>query len=142
MYDLFLLLHFIGLALGVGTGFAGLTLGLSARGMEANERTQFMLRTAVIGKNGGIGLLCLLVSGIGMTAMRGVHETLIAGGPPFHLKLTLVLVMMGLLGYLQVQAKRAREAGGGPALARIATGSRIMLGLGLTVITCAVLAFH
>ena len=65
MYEVFLILHFLGLALGVGTSFAFFTLGISTKSMTAEQRTEFMLRVTILGKNGSIGLTLLLVSGIG-----------------------------------------------------------------------------
>jgi uncharacterized membrane protein len=142
MYDVLLILHFIGLALGVGTGLANFTLGLATRDMEPAARTQFFLRAFALGKNGSYGLLLLLVTGIGMMVSRGVHATFALGGPAFHAKLTLVVVLLGLLGYSQVLMKRAKQAQGGPTMATIPKVGRVMLLTGIGIIVCAVLAFH
>ena len=84
----------------------------------------------------------MLVSGLGMFFMRGPGAVLAAGGPPFHAKLTLVVILCGLVGYSQVLGKRAREAGGGPALTKLpAVGIAISL-LGVAIIVAAVLAFQ
>ena len=141
-YDLLLMLHFVGLALAVGSSFATLTLGLSARDMSAEARVAFMLRVTALGRNGSIGFAFLLVSGIGMLALRGVHPTMVAGGPAFHVKLLLVLVLVGLLGYMQVLIKRARAENGGPSLAKLPRVGRVMLVTGLATVVLAVLAFH
>jgi alkylation response protein AidB-like acyl-CoA dehydrogenase len=55
----------------------------------------------------------------GMFFMRGPGAVMAAGGPAFHAKLTLVVILCGAVGYSQVLGKRAREAGGGPALAKL-----------------------
>lgn len=140
-YLLLLMLHFIGLALGVGASFALLTLRAAARDLDANERAKFMIRALRVAKNGSYGLLLLLVSGLGMFFMRGPGAVMAAGGPAFHAKLTLVVVLCGVVGYSQVLGKRAREAGGGPALASLAKISSLILGLGIAIIIAAVLAF-
>jgi hypothetical protein len=142
MYTVLLFLHFIGLALGVGTGFATLVLGLAARDLAPAERNTFMLRASAVGKNGGIGLGLLIATGLGMMALRGFPETLAWGGGAFHAKLGLVVVFSGLFGYSQSLAAKARRNGGGPALAKIPTVSRILLLMSLAIVACAVLAFH
>lgn len=142
MYTTLLVLHFLGLALGVGTGFAQMTLGIAARDMAPPERTQFMLRASALGKNGSIGLLLLIVSGLGMMALRGFSATLQWGGGAFHAKLTLVVVLIGVFGYLQVLVRRVRREAGGPAMAKLPKVGQAMLGLGIAVVICAVIAFH
>jgi uncharacterized membrane protein len=134
-------MHFIGLALGVGSGFALLALALASKDLPPEERTRFLLRASAVSKNGSIGFGMLVVSGLGLLFSRGPALVMLMGGPPFHAKLTLVVVMAGVLGYLQVQLKRARLAGGGPALLNAAKAGRVMLVLGLSVIVLAVLAF-
>lgn len=142
LYDVMLFLHFIGLALGVGTSFAMLTLGLATRDLSGEERGKFMLRAIALGKNGSVGLSMLLVSGIGIMLHRGVAATFTWGGPAFHAKLTLVVLLLGCLGYSQVLIRRVKRAGGGPALATLPKVGRVMLLLGVGTVACAVLAFH
>src|SRR5688572_6593133 len=141
MYEVFLILHFLGLALGVGTSFAFLTLGISTKSMTAEQRTEFMLRVAVLSKNGSIGLALLLVSGIGFLVIRGVGAVMQWGGGAFHTKLLLVAILAGFLGYSLVLLKKARLAQGGPALAKVPQVGRIMLLLGVTIVVLAVIAF-
>ncbi|MEO6222069.1 MAG: hypothetical protein ABIP90_02390 [Vicinamibacterales bacterium] len=142
MLDLWLILHFIGVALGVGTSFALLTLGLSTSDMAPAERAAFMRRASVVGVNGSIGLLLLITSGVGLLLTRGVQEVMAWGGPMFHIKLMLVVILIGVFGYLQVLVRKSRSADGAAAAARIPLISRIMLLLGVSVIVFAVLAFH
>src|SRR5690606_17558356 len=97
MYELFLILHFLGLALGVGTSFAFMTLGLATKDLNAEERTRFMLRASLLSKNGSIGLTLLIVSGIGFLVMRGVGDVMRWGGGAFHAKLLLVAILAGLI---------------------------------------------
>jgi hypothetical protein len=142
MLDLWLIIHFVGLALGIGTGFAALTLGLATRGMPPAERGEFMRRSSVLGKNGSVGLLLLIVSGVGLMLGRGVDVVMAWGGPMFHIKLTLVVILIGAVGYLQVLMRKSRSADGAAAAARMPIVSRIVLLLGLSIVVFAVLAFH
>lgn len=141
MYEVFLILHFLGLALGVGTSFAFLTLGISTKSMNPTERTDFMLKASVLSKNGSIGLALLIVSGIGFLVTRGVGEVMRWGGGAFHAKLLLVAILAGLVGYSQVLLKKARQAGGGPTMATVPKLGRIMLLVGVTIVVLAVIAF-
>ena len=141
MLDLWLIIHFIGLALGVGTGFAVLTLGLATRGMPPAERGEFMRRASILGKNGSFGLLLLIISGLGIMIGRGVDVVMAWGGPMFHVKLTLVVILIGTVGYMQVLIRKARSSDGAAA-ARMPIVSRIVLLLGLSIVVFAVLAFH
>lgn len=141
MYLTLLLLHFIGLALGVGAGFANLTLGFAARDLSPEDRVKFMLRASALAKNGSIGLLLLLVTGIGMMLMRGVGATMAWGGGAFHAKLTLTVIFIGVFGYMQVLLKRAKREAGGPAMARLPKLGQLMLLISVTIVVCAVVAF-
>ncbi|HUR19814.1 MAG TPA: hypothetical protein VMZ90_03345 [Vicinamibacterales bacterium] len=142
MLDLWLILHFLGVALGVGTGFAMMTLGISTKDLPPADRGAFMRRASVIGLNGSIGLALLLGSGIGLLLTRGVDVVMAWGGKWFHIKLTLVVILIGIFGYMQVLVRQSRSADGAAAAARIPLISRLMLLVAVSVIISAVLAFH
>ncbi len=141
LYNILLFLHFIGLALGVGTSFATAALGAGTRDMPADERTKFLLRASLLRKNGSYGLLLLILSGLGILIVRGPQAVFAWGGPAFHLKLTLVVILLGLFGYLQVIGKKVREAGGGPLMAKLAKLGLAMLVVSVAIVASAVAAF-
>ena len=143
LYLVLKMLHFIGLSLGVGTSFAMLTLGAYASTLPVEERAKVMLGAgSAVSKNGGIGLLVLIVTGLGMFFMRGPAAVMAAGGGAFHAKLTFVVILSGVLGYSQVLRKRAREAGGGPALAKMPKVGAALLLLSVATVVAAVIAFQ
>lgn len=141
-YLVLLMIHFVGLALGVGASFAQLTLRKASAELEPAERVKFILRAQSLSKNGSVGLLLSLLTGLAMFFMRGPGAVMAAGGPAFHAKLTLVVILCGLFGYAQVLGKRAREAGGGPALRKLPTVSTAILLVGVAIVISAVLAFQ
>jgi uncharacterized membrane protein len=141
LYTLLKFFHFIGLALGVGTSFAMLTLGASTRELSPEERAKFMLRAGALSKNGSIGLALLILTGLAMFILRGPREVLAFGGGALHLKLTLVVILCGFFGYLQVVNKKVRLAGGGPLMAKLPKLGLIMLLLSVGVVASAVAAF-
>lgn len=134
-------LHFLGLALGVGTSFALFTLGAAARDLPEAERAKFLLRAAALRKNGSFGLGLLLLTGIAIFLLRGPAEVMRWGGGAFHLKLTLVVILIGVFGYTQGVAKKVRLAGGGPLMAKLPKLGLISLGLSVAIVAAAVAAF-
>ena len=142
MQDLFLVVHFLGLALGVGTSFAMLRLGIATKGLSPQERGQFYKHAMSLSKNGSLGLTLLIVSGLCMLFTRGVSTVFAAGGGAFHAKLTLVLVMVGLFGFSQVLIKRIREKQDAAATVTMSKLGPAMLLTGVGIVVCAVLAFH
>jgi uncharacterized membrane protein len=134
-------LHFIGLALGVGTSFAFFTLGAATRDLAPEERAKFMLRASALRKNGSYGLGLLILTGVAMLIERGPLAMLKFGGGAFHLKLTLVVILCGVFGYAQSLQKKVREAGGGPLMAKLPKVSMLMLVLSVAIVASAVAAF-
>jgi hypothetical protein len=141
-YLVLLMIHFVGLAVAVGASFALFTLRKAAKDLPDAERTSFILRALSVTKNGSYGLVLLLASGLGMLFMRGPGAVMAAGGPAFHAKLTLIVILCGVGGYSQALVKRARQAGGGPALAKLPAVSSAILLLGVGIVIAAVIAFQ
>ena len=141
LYLFLLFLHFIGLALGVGTSFAMLTLGASVKDLPPEERGKFMLRAGALRKNGSAGLGLLILSGLAMFLLRGPPAVMAWGGPAFHVKLTLVVLLIGFFGYMQTVMKKVHAAGGGPLMAKLPKLGAIMLVLNIAIVLSAVIAF-
>jgi uncharacterized membrane protein len=141
LYEILLILHFIGLSLGVGASFAGFTLRLSMRDLPPAERAAVAGRFRALGKNGSIGLTLLILSGFGMWFSRGIRETMTWGGGAFHAKLLLVVLLIGTFGYLQVLQKKAARDPSSSAMTLVPKVSTLLLVLGVGVIVAAVVAF-
>jgi hypothetical protein len=142
MYSALLFFHFIGIALGVGTGFAALRLGGAVKSLPAAERFPFFERVSVIGKNGSMGLGLLILTGLGMMSLRGFAATFAWGGGALHAKLGLVVLLAGTVGYQQVVTKRVKKEGGGPSMALLPKLGLVILFLSLSVTAAAVAAFQ
>ena len=141
MHETLLILHFIGLALGVGTSFAMLTLGFAVAKLPPEERGPFMTRALVLSKNGSYGLLLLILSGLGILFYRGVGNVMQWGGGAFHAKLTLVLVLCGVVGYMQSLIRKLRNGGGPEIMGRLRTLGRVGLVTSVAIVILAVIAF-
>ena len=64
MREVMLILHFIGLTMGLGTSFAHAFLGIATAKMSAEEIIKFRLHTMVLSKMGNIGIILLVISGL------------------------------------------------------------------------------
>lgn len=140
MRHLFIILHLLGVVLGVGTGFAMMALGIASKDMAPADRGAFMRRASAVGINGSVGMLLLIISGLGLFYTIGV-ETVMAYGPMVHVKFTLVAVLIALFGYMQVLLRKYKS-GDLAAAAMIPKVSTVMLLVGVGIVTAAVLAFH
>jgi uncharacterized membrane protein len=100
-----------------------------------------MLRVGALRKNGSYGLGLLILSGLAIFIVRGPADVMRWGGGAFHLKLTLVVILIGLFGYSQVLTKKVRLAGGGPLMSKLSTLGKIMLAVSIAIVASAVAAF-
>ncbi len=141
MYETLKILHFIGLALGLGTSFAMFTLTLATKDLEGPERAKFMMRASALSKNGSFGLLLLILSGLGIAFYRGFANVMSWGGGAFHAKLTLVVVLCGLVGVMQATMKKARKTGDPKLMARLPLLGRLGMLTSVMIVVLAVVAF-
>lgn len=139
MYTFLLYLHFVALALGVGTGFTMLRMGIATRNLPPSERGPLFQKLSILRFNGLAGLVLLILSGLGMLWQRPGLFT-IAGGL-FHAKLTLVVLMVVVVTTMFSLAARAKRAGSPPPPLLSHLGN-LNLAISLIVVLLAVLVFH
>jgi len=139
MRDALLIIHFIGLAMGLGTSFAFMFLGIASSKMEENEARKFTLNTFALSRMGHIGLTLLVLSGIFL--MTPYWQSLTAM-PLLMAKLILVVVLGALIGILSSTAKKAKEGDTGIHLKKIKTLGRLSLLTALIIVVLAVYGFH
>ena len=91
MREAMLILHFIGLTMGLGTSFAHAFLGIAVSKMTPGEAIKFRLYSLVLSKMGNIGMGLLIFSGLYLiTPYWNILQTL-------HLliiKLALVIILV------------------------------------------------
>lgn len=139
MRDFFLIIHFIGLALGIGTGFAYMFLGMSSSKMEKNEATKFNLNTFPLSKMGHIGLTLLVISGLYLiTPYWGSLTSM----PTLIIKLILVLVLFALTGIMSKYAKEAQKGNAEVYINKIKNISKPTLLIGIIIVVLAIYTFH
>ena len=139
MRDFMLIVHFIGLTMALGTGFANMFLGIAAAKLEPAERGKFMTNTMILVRMGHTGLGLLLLSGFYLITP---FWKVLSDMPTLIGKLVcigLLIIMISIITRLVNKAKRENN----PALLmKLKPIGMINLVLGITIVVLAVLSFH
>lgn len=138
MRELMLILHFIGLAMGLGTSFAFMFLGISASKMQEDESKKFSLNILVLSRMGHIGLTLLILSGIYL--MTPYWEVL-ANTPLLIIKLILVVILTVIIGILSSAGRKAKAGEFEKNIKTISTFGKVSLLIALLITVFAVLIF-
>jgi uncharacterized membrane protein len=139
MREAMLIIHFIGLAMGIGTSFAFMFLGIKASSLEKEESVKFSLNTLVLSRMGQIGLTLLVLSG---GYLMTPYWKVLGSMPLLIAKLVLVLVLGAVVGIASSKAKKAAAGNTEEELKKIRPLGMIGLATGLAIVVLAVLVFH
>jgi hypothetical protein len=139
MRDVMLFTHFLGLILGMGSGFASLFIGASNKNIPKEEGPKFLLRLRALGYMGLTGIVLLIISG-GYLATP--YWSVITSMPLFIAKLTLVVVLLIIVLIIDQKWRKAIRNNGGPDLAAIPKLGRLAFPVGILILLLAVLQFH
>ena len=132
-----LVLHFIGLTMGLGTGFSHAFLGIAVAKMPADEVNKFHLNTLVLSIMGHIGISLLLISGLYLVTP---YWKILFSSPLLMIKLSLVIMLLVLITFINLNAKKAKK-GDVAALNKIAQLGKFTLITGITIVIIAVVFF-
>ncbi len=138
MRDAMLIVHFIGLAMGLGTSLGFLFLGTAASKMKKEEGQSFMMKSSSLSKMGQTGLVVLVLSG---GYLMTPHWKSLGTMPLMIGKLVLVLALGALLGIMSAKMKKVKK-GDVLQMKSLPILSRIALLVSLTIVILAVLNFH
>ena len=139
MHEFMLVIHFIGLAMAVGAGFANFFLGFVVAKLDPAERPGFMARIRILGHMGQMGLGLLLLSGL---ALATPYWDMLDEMPFFMAKLFLVGLLLMSVAFVLSLVRRANKESNPALLAKIKPFGMFNFLLGLLIIVLAVLAFH
>src|SRR6187549_2542351 len=114
MRDAMLFIHFLGLIMGIGSGFATLFIGNYNKDLTKEDAPKFMLRLRALGYMGLTGLILLIISG-GYLATP--YWSAISSMPWFIAKLSLVVVLLIIVLMIDRRWRSAVKNNGGPDLA-------------------------
>lgn len=139
MRDIMLITHFIGLAMGIGTSFAFMFLGIASSKMEESEALKFRLNTFALSRMGHIGLVLLVLSG---GYLMTPYWSTLTSSPLLIAKLTLVVVLGAFIGIISSKAKKVNEGNADMQLKKIEPLGKLALLTGIAIVVLAVLVFH
>ena len=134
-----LIIHFIGLTMGLGTSFAMLFLGIASSKMEAEKGREFLLNATAVSRMGHIGLVLLLISG---GYLMTPYWAVLSDQPLLIAKLVLFVVLGGVIGVLTSKARKARLGDAEKHMAGMPPLGRLAMLTGLAALVLAVLVFH
>ena len=139
MRETMLIVHFVGLSMALGTGFANLFLAAAAAKLDPPERGKFMLNTVALVRMGQIGLGLLLISGFYMITPYWK----VLGEMPFLIaKLVLVALLIVLVSVVSIMAKKAKQANDPMMLLKVKPYGMVNFFIGITIAILAVLSFQ
>ena len=139
MREVMLILHFIGLTMGMGTSFAHAFLGIATSKMSADEATKFRMHSLVLSKMGHTGIGLLIVSGLYL--ITPYWKTL-PSSPLLIAKLTLVIILLIVLTLISLTAKKAKQGDAEVHLKKIQQLGKITLPLSIIIVILAIYIFH
>ena len=133
-----MVVHFLGLAVGLSTGFANMVMaGLIAKAAP-QEKAVLGRFPPAMARVGAIGLAMLWASGIAIVLTR--YGTFAILPRPFIIKLAAVVLLTLIVGYIHVLMPRAQR-GDAAAMARIQLLGKITGPLAIIAIIFAVITF-
>jgi len=134
-----LIIHFLGLAMGLGSSFAFMFLGIAGSKMEKEEGKKFALNTFAMSKMGHIGLTMLIISGLYlMTPFWGSLASL----SMLIAKLILVLILTITVILLSIYSNRAKKGETEANLKKVAALGKVSLFAAILIVLLAVLIFR
>ena len=134
-----LVLHFIGLAMGLGTSFAHAFFGKTVSKMERGEAAKFRLQTKALSQMGAVGTILLLVSGIYLLLPFWAALSVL---PLLILKLVLFVILVILILLINQGASKNVKYETEGSLKRIEIMGKFALLIGVVIVILAVNIFH
>lgn len=132
-------LHFLGLAMGLGTSFAHMFLSKVVSKMEKDEAIKFRMHTMALSTMGHIGLTLLIASGLYLITP---YWNTLSSNPLLIIKLILVVVLIILISFITSGVKKASNGNAAENLKKIEPLGKLTLILGVAIIILAVYIFH
>jgi uncharacterized membrane protein len=139
MREVMLMLHFIGLTMGLGTGFAHAFLGSITGKMTVDEAIKFRLHSLVLSKMGHIGITLLLVSGFYLITP---YWKVLSSMSLLIAKLSLVAVLILLISLIGIAAKKAKQGDAEVQLKKMELLGKFTLLVGIAIVILAVKVFR
>ena len=134
-----LILHFIGLTMGLGTSFAHAFLAMATSKMAEDEARRFQLHSLVLSRMGHIGIGLLVISGLYLITP---YWPVLTSLPLLVVKLILVLALVVLIILIEVRSKKAQKGDAVAQLKKMESLGKMTLIIGIIIVIVAVNVFH
>lgn len=139
MREFLLILHFLGLALGLGTNFALFYLRITRSKMNSEEAKKDALRSLALGLLGNIGVILLIGSG---AIMMNPYWSSLMESHILLAKLSLVVILIILMVFINLNSMKAKKEQGGQGLIVTAKLGKISLPLVISIMVLAIVFFQ
>ncbi len=133
-----LMIHFIGLAMGLGTSFTHAFLGKTISSLEKDEARKFRNQIKALSQMGSIGTILLLVSGIYLLIP---FLPILFSLPLLILKLVLFIILVILIVLINQGAKKNYKNNTEDNLNRIELMGKFAMIIGIIIVIVAVNIF-
>lgn len=134
-----LILHFLGLAMGLGTGFAHAFLGKIISKLDKSEAKKFSHQIKALSLMGSIGILLLIISGVYLIIPFWPSIT---SFPLLIFKLVLVFILVILILLIDRETKKAYKTDSEKGLKRVEYMGKLTLLISITIVIVAVNFFR
>ena len=138
MREVMLIVHLLGLAMGVGTSFAFLFLGIRGAKLEGEEAPKYAVNNLYLGTMGHIGLSMLIISG---GYLMTPYWVLLPTRPLLIAKLTLVLILTIFIILVGLAGRKAKK-GDLTQLKKIKKLGPVTLLISISIVILAVMVFR
>jgi len=139
MRELMLILHFLGLTMGLGTGFAHAFLGSITGKMSPEEAIKFRLNSLVLSRMGHTGIALLLISGFYLITP---YWKVLSSFPLLMVKLGLVGVLIILITLIGIAGRKAKQGDAENQLKKMEFLGKLTLLVGISIVVLAVTIFR
>ena len=139
MRETMLILHFLGLSMGVGTAFAHAFIGFAASKMSNEEGAKFRLNSQMLSWMGSTGLILLLISGVYLILP---YWSSLWHLPLLQLKLLLFIVLIVLIAVINFLGRKATVGNPGIESRKVELLGKMALFTSIAIVVVAVLVFH
>ncbi|MCB0775613.1 MAG: hypothetical protein KDB99_04725 [Chitinophagaceae bacterium] len=139
MREVMLIIHFIGLAMGLGTSIGFIFLGAAASKMEKADQQKFMVNSFALSNMGKTGLVLLVLSG---GYLMTPYWSSLTSMPLLMIKLGLVLLLIVLIIILTSLMSKVKKGEAEKYAPKIPIVGRISLLTVLAIVILAVYNFH
>lgn len=139
MREFMLIIHMLGLTMGLGTSFGYMFLGMAASKMSKEDAKKFALQTFSLNKMGTIGITLLVLSG---GYLITPYWASLRDMPFLIAKLSLVVVLIVLIILLHIATKKAKAGNFEKQMKKIQIMGRFSMLTAVSIVVLAVLNFR